>query len=83
MPDADASAEIAALRTEIDGLDAEIIRLVRRRTQLSRQIGATRLAAGGPKIDHEREVVVAARYQALGPHGRELAAALLRLGRGP
>jgi chorismate mutase len=77
-----ADAEIAQLRVEIDELDAEILRLVQRRTEVSRRIGKARMAAGGPRIVYSREIAVLARFRALGTEGRELAMLLLRLGRG-
>lgn len=77
-----AEAETDALRTEIDDLDEEILRLVRRRSDVSRRIGAARLAAGGTKIVYSREMAVVRHYSQLGPEGRELALLLLRLGRG-
>lgn len=73
---------IEALRAEIDRLDADILSLVQRRTELSRSIGAARMAAGGPRIVHNRELVILRHYAALGAEGRELALLLLRLGRG-
>ncbi|MBP2476255.1 chorismate mutase [Crossiella equi] len=75
-------AEIPALREEIDHLDAEILRLIQRRTEVSKAIGAARMAAGGPKIVYNREMAVLARFRELGPEGKELAMILLRLGRG-
>jgi chorismate mutase len=75
--------EISELRKEIDWLDAEILRLVKRRVEVSKTIGAARIAAGGPRIVHNREIDVLARYRELGPDGRALAMALLNLGRGP
>jgi chorismate mutase len=75
--------DIAALREEIDWLDAEILRLVKRRVEVSKTIGAARMAAGGPRIVYNREIDVLARYRELGPEGRRLAMALLNLGRGP
>jgi len=77
------SSEISELRKEIDWLDAEILRLVKRRIQVSKTIGAARMAAGGPRIVYNREIDVLARYRELGPEGRRLAMALLNLGRGP
>ncbi|AHI01486.1 chorismate mutase [Kutzneria viridogrisea] len=76
------TTDISELRKEIDWLDAEILRLVKRRAEVSRTIGAARMAAGGTKIVHNREIDVIARYRELGPEGRELAMALLRMGRG-
>jgi chorismate mutase len=75
-------ADITALRQEIDQLDADILRLIQRRTEVSRQIGAIRRAQGGPRIVLSREHAVLARFRELGPEGRELAMLLLRLGRG-
>jgi chorismate mutase len=78
----DSQQAIAGLRDEIDYLDAEILRLVKRRAEVSRQVGAARMASGGPRIVYNREMDVLARYRDLGPEGRELAMILLRLGRG-
>jgi chorismate mutase len=80
--DIPAEAEIAQLRVEIDQLDAEILRLVQRRTDVSRRIGKARMAAGGPRIVYSREMAVLARFRDLGTEGRELGMLLLRLGRG-
>jgi chorismate mutase len=83
QPSPPADDEIALLRKEIDWLDAEILRLVKRRVEVSKTIGAARMAAGGPRIVYNREIDVLARYRELGPEGRRLAMALLNLGRGP
>jgi len=80
---APADTEIDKLRDEIDWLDAEILRLVKRRMEVSKTIGAARMAAGGPRIVYNREIDVLARYRELGVEGRRLAMALLNLGRGP
>lgn len=74
--------EIGELRKEIDFLDAEILRLVKRRVHVSQTIGAARMKAGGTRIVYNREMDVLARYRDLGPEGRQLAMALLNLGRG-
>lgn len=73
---------IDTLRQEIDRLDSDILRLIARRTEVSRQIGAIRRAEGGPRIVLSREQAVLARFRELGPEGRELGMLLLRLGRG-
>ena len=78
----DPAADLVALREEIDALDAEILRLVQRRSAVSQAIGAARMAAGGPRVVHGREMAVLDRYRDLGAEGRELAVLLLRLGRG-
>ncbi|WP_328394174.1 chorismate mutase [Nocardia sp. NBC_00416] len=73
----------AELRRNIDALDAEIMRLVQHRAEVSRQVGRARRASGGPRVVHQRELEIFARYrQCLGREGDELAALLLRLGRG-
>ncbi|MGH3797598.1 MAG: chorismate mutase [Pseudonocardiaceae bacterium] len=74
--------DLNSLRSEIDYLDAEILRLVQRRTAVSKAIGSARMAAGGPRVVHGREMAVLDRYRELGVEGRELAMLLLRLGRG-
>lgn len=78
-----ALSSIKELRNEIDMLDQEIYALVRRRTTLSRCIGEVRAATDGPRIVESREREIRCRYGALGMPGYELAALLLRLGRGP
>ena len=80
--DIPAEDEIQDLRVEIDRLDAEILRLVQRRTHVSQRIGRARMAAGGPRIVYNREMAVLARFRELGSEGRELGMLLLRLGRG-
>jgi chorismate mutase len=74
--------EIGSLRIEIDHLDAEILRLIKRRSEVSQRIGRARMAAGGPRIVYSREMAVLARFEDLGVEGRELGMILLRLGRG-
>jgi chorismate mutase len=76
------SDEIPSLREEIDAIDAELLRLIQRRTEISQRIGLTRMAAGGPRIVYNREMQVLARFRDLGAEGRELGMLLLRLGRG-
>jgi chorismate mutase len=79
----EAAPDISGLREEIDWLDAEILRLVKRRAEVSQSIGTARMAAGGTRIVVNREMDVLARYRDLGPEGRKIAMALLALGRGP
>jgi chorismate mutase len=80
--DVPAENEIPALREEIDHLDAEILRLIKRRSEVSQKIGRARMAAGGPRIVYNREMAVLERFRDLGSEGRELGMILLRLGRG-
>jgi chorismate mutase len=82
QPSNDTTPDINELRAEIDHLDAEILRLVKRRTEVSKAIGVSRMAAGGTRIVVNREMDVLARYRELGSEGRQLAMVLLNLGRG-
>lgn len=77
-----AEADIDDLRKEIDQLDAAILAAVQRRTEVSRTIGKARMASGGTRLVHSREMKVIERYSVLGPEGKDLAMLLLRLGRG-
>lgn len=76
------SPDIADLRREIDQLDADILEAVKRRTEVSKLIGKARMASGGTRLVHSREMKVIERYSELGPEGRSLAMLLLSLGRG-
>ncbi|HEY7051790.1 MAG TPA: chorismate mutase [Mycobacterium sp.] len=80
--EAEPMPDIDELRHEIDRLDAEILAAVKRRTEVSQQIGKARMASGGTRLVHSREMKVIERYSELGPEGKELAMLLLRLGRG-
>ena len=73
---------IDELRQEIDQLDATILAAVQRRTEVSKLIGKARMASGGTRLVHSREMKVIERFSALGPEGKDLAMLLLRLGRG-
>ncbi|ULP35935.1 chorismate mutase [Mycolicibacterium rufum] len=74
--------DIDELRQEIDRLDATILEAVQRRTEVSQMIGKARMASGGTRLVHSREMKVIERYSVLGPEGKNLAMLLLRLGRG-
>jgi len=74
--------DIDDLRQEIDRLDAAILEAVKRRTEVSKIIGTARMASGGTRLVHSREMKVIERYSELGPDGKDLAMLLLRLGRG-
>ena len=75
-------ADIDDLRHEIDQLDAAILEAVERRTEVSKLIGKARMASGGTRLVHSREMKVIERYSELGPDGKDLAMLLLRMGRG-
>nr|WP_255353511.1 chorismate mutase [Mycobacterium sp. EPa45] len=78
----EAENNIDSLRSEIDRLDAEILAAVKRRTEVSQEIGRARMASGGTRLVHSREMKVIERYSELGPDGKDLAMLLLRMGRG-
>ncbi|MCV7418459.1 chorismate mutase [Mycolicibacterium litorale] len=80
--ESDQSLDIDDLRREIDELDAAILAAVQRRTEVSKIIGKARMASGGTRLVHSREMKVIERYSVLGPEGKDLAMLLLRLGRG-
>jgi chorismate mutase len=75
-------ADIDDLRLEIDRLDAEIVAAVKRRTEVSQIIGKARMASGGTRLVHSREMKVIERFGELGPDGKDLAMLLQRMGRG-
>ena len=75
-------ADVKDLREEIDQLDTWILAAVRRRSEVSHAIGAVRMASGGTRLVHGREIKVIERYLELGTPGRDLAMLLLQLGRG-
>lgn len=79
---AEPAPDIDELRKEIDRLDAEILAAIKRRTEVSREIGKARMASGGPRLVHSREMKVLERFSELGQEGHTLAMLLLRLGRG-
>src|ERR1700719_4001897 len=82
MVESEKTTDIDALRQEIDRLDAEILAAVKRRAEVSQAIGKVRMASGGTRLVHSREMKVIERYSELGPDGKDLAMLLLRLGRG-
>ena len=79
---AESPADIDDLRQEIDQLDATILEAVKRRTEVSKLIGKARMASGGTRLVHSREMKVIERYSVLGPDGKDFAMLLLRMGRG-
>ncbi len=82
MVESEQATDIDELRREIDRLDAEILAAVKRRAEVSQAIGRARMASGGTRLVHSREMQVIERYSQLGPEGKDLAMLLLRLGRG-
>ena len=75
--------EIATMRERIDAIDQAIIALWCERADLSRRIGAARLAAGGTRLVLSREQQIVNRFRVgIGNDGTQLALLVLRAGRG-
>jgi chorismate mutase len=73
----------AQLRGQIDEVDAELIGIVQRRIALSKQIQAVRMAHGGRRREHSRELKIVNDYvEGLGRGGSQIALSLLELCRG-
>lgn len=76
-------AEIQSYRKEIDRMDRVILDAVKRRTEIARAIGKTRMGSGGTKLVHTREIAILNQFRdELGEEGPAIASALLRMGRG-
>lgn len=81
--DTDPALAIDALRRRIDDLDEAITRLVTERAEVSAEIQATRVRAGGTRMELGRERIVLDHYRReLGARGPALGEAVLRVCRG-
>jgi chorismate mutase/prephenate dehydratase len=56
-----AQGELDALRSEIDELDVQIVKMLNRRARLGLQVGRTKVRTGRPVADSEREREVLVR----------------------
>ena len=64
-------------------LDREILDAVKRRSDISKAIGKTRMGSGGTRLVYTRELAIINQFrEELGEEGPALANILLRLGRG-
>jgi chorismate mutase/prephenate dehydratase len=74
------TAELDALRSQIDALDVQIVKLLNRRTQLGLQAGHTKARSGRPvaDVDREREVLVRVAMANDGPMPQDALLALYR-----
>ena len=78
-----AAQVIAEGRARIDALDNEIIALVQSRLEVSKGNQKARMAIGGGRVEHGRELEIMNHYAAeLGRPGGALALALLEVMRG-
>jgi chorismate mutase len=79
----EADAHISDLRARLDEIDETLISLWLERASISREVGQTRVAAGGTRLVLSREQEILDRYRnALGADGAQLALLILRAGRG-
>ncbi|NLV77913.1 MAG: chorismate mutase [Rhodococcus sp.] len=76
-----ADTEIGQLFDQIRDLDAHIVEAIKRRSELSRQIGAVATETGATREAQANEMGVLDRFAELGSDGTTLAMTLLRLGR--
>jgi chorismate mutase len=81
--DPTAASDISGMRSRIDEIDSQMIRLWRERAEISAEVGRIRMASGGTRLvlAREREIIEEFR-QALGADGVQLALLILRAGRG-
>lgn len=56
--------ELTRLRSQIDQLDAELVRLLNQRARIACELGVIKVAAGLPAYDARREEQVLARIRA-------------------
>lgn len=56
---------LQSLRSEIDLLDAEMVRLLEKRFAVTRQIGQLKARGGLPLVDASREIAQQQRYESL------------------
>ena len=76
-------AEIQRYREEINRLDREILDAVKRRSDISKAIGKTRMGSGGTRLVYTRALAIINQFrEERGEEGPALANILLRLGRG-
>jgi len=62
-PDADATAELAAIRLSIDNIDAALVHMLAERFKFTQKVGRLKAASGMPPSDPERERVQIARLR--------------------
>lgn len=77
------TSSIPGMRERIDEIDLAIIRLWHERAELSKQIGAIRVAAGGTRLILSRENEILKRFrEGIGADGTQLGLLILKAGRG-
>lgn len=76
-----AEVDLAPLFEQLQELDAQILDVIKRRSELSQQIGEAARNSGATREAQSQEMSVLDRFAELGADGRTLAMTLLRLGR--
>ncbi len=61
-PTGSPDSRIDEIRVEITGVDEQILALVARRSALSREVGALRMAAGGTRLSLARERAIVDQF---------------------
>ena len=64
-PDADATAELAAIRLSIDNIDAALVHMLAERFKFTQKVGRLKASSGMPPSDPERERVQIARLRSI------------------
>jgi chorismate mutase len=79
--DLDLPVTINGIRSRIDAIDAQVIRLLKERAAATHQEGSVRVASGGTRLVLARDNEILRRYRrALGPDGARLGLVLIRAG---
>lgn len=74
--------DLQQMRDDIDRLDAQIVASVRRRAEITRQLGTSNVRTGRPRVAQHAEMDALARFERqLGRDGVALGMLLIRLGR--
>ena len=63
--DADAAAELAAIRLSIDNIDAALVHMLAERFKFTQKVGRLKAVSGMPASDPERERVQIARLRSI------------------
>ncbi|MEU5843091.1 chorismate mutase [Rhodococcus sp. NPDC047139] len=78
-----AEAELGELFEQIRELDAQLLEVIKRRSELVHRIGASTKGTDASREAQAEEMAVLGRFDELGTDGSTLAMTLLRLGRTP
>ncbi|WP_241387186.1 chorismate mutase [Rhodococcus sp. CH91] len=76
-----AEAELEQLYEKVKELDAQLLEVIKKRSELVRRIGATAKGTDASREAQAEEMAVLGRFDELGSDGSSLAMTLLRLGR--